>query len=148
MNDIDTLFHDTTSKGVDEFRPRRAHVLSNHDVRDARERGKRDTQRVCNLCVELVGHRATNVIRLDDCIELRASWDIGRGHDSLAGYRSTSTSFANDHSSGATEGNTIVVALGSGGEADEDVIAGYLIGTNLRNTKISTTPKSVQKYAK
>ena len=57
------------SEGRREFGTRRTHVPG-HD-RDLRlcEDGERDSERVSDLGVELIGNRPTNVVGLDDLIE-------------------------------------------------------------------------------
>ena len=60
-------------EGGDERRPGRAHVAADEDLVGAGVAGERDAERAGDLGVELVGHRAADVVGLDDLVE--------HGHD-------------------------------------------------------------------
>ena len=55
----------------DELGTGRPHVATHEDARCAGEPGEADPERVRHLGVDLIGHRATHVVRLDDAVEHR-----------------------------------------------------------------------------
>ena len=61
----------TALERIHELWPARAHVVGHDDVARFRERGERDTEGIGRLCVQLVRDGATNVVRLDDRIQVR-----------------------------------------------------------------------------
>ena len=70
VDDVDTLLHHPGGEGVDQLRTARTHVATDEHVgRLLDELGETDTEGVRDLRIELVGHRASDVIRLDDLIQ-------------------------------------------------------------------------------
>jgi hypothetical protein len=69
VDDLDALFVHTAGEGVHQLLAARAHVACDEHAISTTECGEGDTEGVCDVSIELVGHRASDVVRLDDLIQ-------------------------------------------------------------------------------
>ena len=69
VDDVDALGEHPAGEGVDELGSRRPHVPGDEDLVGSGEAGEGDPDGVGDVGVELIGHRAADVVRLDDLIE-------------------------------------------------------------------------------
>ena len=70
VDDVDALLEHAVGERVDQLRAGRAHVAADeHPIGASTEAGEADTERVRDLGVELIGHRAPDVVGLDDLVE-------------------------------------------------------------------------------
>ena len=77
VDDIDSLLQNATDERVDELGARRSHVATDQHAGRLGESGKSDTERVCDIGVELIGDGATHIVRFDDGVQHLGG---GRGH--------------------------------------------------------------------
>ena len=60
----------STLECIDELGSTWSHVVRNNDVGSICELGERNADRIGDVCIKLIGHYATNVISLNNCIEI------------------------------------------------------------------------------
>ena len=67
IDDINSLLSQPILKRLDKIYPTRTHVMCDDNSLRLREFCERHAERVSESCIKLIGHRAPNVVSLDDC---------------------------------------------------------------------------------
>ena len=71
VDHVDALRHHAPRELLDQFGSGRSHVAGDEHFRGGGEQSESDTEGMCDRRVHLVGHGASDVVRLDDRVEHR-----------------------------------------------------------------------------